>query len=232
MYKVPGKILLIEDDKNLGFVVQDVLNHSGYQVIHKYDGVSGLDEFKKTSYDLVLLDIMLPELDGYSVAKEIRSNGNNTPIIFITAKSMHEDKVKGFHVGADDFLTKPFSTEELKLRVNAVLKRTRSSLLKKDQDIIHQIGDFQYDYNNHKLKGKNGERRLTKKEAELLHLLCLRKNEILRRDIALVTIWGENDYFMGRSMDVYITKLRKMFQDDPRVSIKNIHNVGFKLDVE
>ena len=166
-----------------------------------------------------------------SKIEEIRAMDNETPIIFLSAKSMQEDRIKGFYLGADDFLSKPFSTKELKLRVDAILKRTRNNLLKNSQQLLHKIGKFQFDYRNHILKGPDSERKLTKKEADVLQMLCLNMNNTLRRDIALVTIWGENDYFMGRSMDVYITKLRKMLKGDPGISIKNIHNVGFKLEV-
>ncbi len=230
MRQSKGTILLVEDDKNLGIVIRDFLEMSGYQVILKEDGHEGLREFNNGVFDIVLLDIMLPLLDGFTVAEEIRKKDYETPIIFLTARSMKEDKLKGFRIGADDYITKPFSTEELKLRINAILRR-----IKKNTDgntSLFTIGKYTFNYANHILSNSREERQLTKREAELLRLLCLNMNNILRRDLALKTIWGEDDYFMGRSMDVYITKLRKMLGGDPSVSIVNIHNTGFRLEVK
>ncbi len=227
-----AKILLVEDDRNLGIVIHDYLEMSDYKVILARNGQEGLDEFKQNSYSLVLLDIMLPLVDGFSVAEEIRKTDCETPIIFMTAKSLKEDRIKGFKLGADDYITKPFSTEELKLRISAVLRRTKYKNNAVSPNIVFTIGQHTFDYTSHLLISAGNERRLTKREAELLHLLCQNMNRILRRDIALKTIWGEDDYFMGRSMDVYITKLRKMLGTDPDVSIVNIHNTGFKLDVK
>jgi DNA-binding response OmpR family regulator len=231
MTTAKAKILLVEDDRNLGTVIHDYLEMSDFKVMLAKNGQEGLNEFKQGSYNLVLLDIMLPLIDGYSVAEEIRKKDCETPIIFMTAKSLKEDRIKGFKLGADDYITKPFSTEELKLRINAVLRRT-SKKNQVNQNIIFTIGHHTFDYTSHMLISDGNERRLTKREAELLNLLCVNMNRILRRDIALKTIWGEDDYFMGRSMDVYITKLRKMLSTDPDVSIVNIHNTGFKLDVK
>jgi DNA-binding response OmpR family regulator len=231
MTTAKAKILLVEDDRNLGTVIHDYLEMSDFKVMLAKNGQEGLDEFKQGSYNLVLLDIMLPLIDGFSVAEEIRKKDCETPIIFMTAKSLKEDRIKGFKLGADDYITKPFSTEELKLRINAVLRRT-SKNNQVNQNIIFTIGRHTFDYTSHMLISDGNERRLTKREAELLNLLCVNMNRILRRDIALKTIWGEDDYFMGRSMDVYITKLRKMLSTDPDVSIVNIHNTGFKLDVK
>ncbi len=225
-----GKILLIEDDRNLGIIISDFLEMSGFQVIVREDGKEGLNEFLKNSYDLILLDIMLPLMDGFTVAEEIRKTDCDIPIIFLTARAMKEDKLKGFRVGGDDYITKPFSTEELKLRINAILRRSRNNNDKKNA--VYTIGRYTFDYTNHLLSTSQEERQLTRREAELLRLLCLNMNNVLRRDLALKTIWGEDDYFMGRSMDVYITKLRKMLGGDPSVSIVNIHNTGFKLEVK
>jgi DNA-binding response OmpR family regulator len=230
MVKTRGTILLVEDDKNLGIVISDFLEMSGFRVILREDGKEGLDAFKKGIYDLVLLDIMLPVMDGFTLAEEIRQIDCEIPLIFMTAKGMKEDKIKGFRLGADDYLTKPFSTEELKLRINAILRRARRNPVNKQQVFV--IGSYTFDYTNHSLSSSHGEQQLTRREAELLHLLCLNLNNVLRRDIALKSIWGEDDYFMGRSMDVYITKLRKMLADDPSVSIVNIHNTGFRLEVK
>jgi DNA-binding response OmpR family regulator len=232
MKTTKANILLVEDDRNLGTVIHDYLEMSDYKVMLAKNGQEGLDEFKQGSYSLVLLDLMLPLLDGFSVAEEIRKTDCETPIIFMTAKSLKEDRIKGFKLGADDYITKPFSTEELKLRISAVLKRTQAKNDLVRENIVFTIGHHTFNYTSHLLISGENERRLTKREAELLNLLCLNMNKILRRDIALKTIWGEDDYFMGRSMDVYITKLRKMLCTDPDVSIVNIHNTGFKLNVK
>jgi DNA-binding response OmpR family regulator len=230
MIKSKATILLVEDDKNLGIVIRDFLEMSDYQVILKENGKIGLDAFNKGVYDLVLLDIMLPMLDGFSVAEEIRKSNKEVPIIFMTAKAMKEDKFKGFQIGADDYITKPFSTEELQLRISAVLRRVKRNSNSRSAKYI--IGNYTFDFTNHLLTSAVSERQLTKREAELLNLLCLNMNNVLRRDVALKTIWGEDDYFMGRSMDVYITKLRKMLSGDPSISIVNIHNTGFRLEVK
>lgn len=230
MTKSKGTILLVEDDKNLGIVIRDFLEISGFQAVLKEDGKLGLNEFRNGSYDLILLDIMLPLLDGFSVAEEIRKSDCETPIIFLTAKNLKEDKLRGFRIGGDDYITKPFSTEELKLRIDAILRRARRN--PENKSSIYTIGRYTFDYTNHILSLAKEERQLTKREAELLRLLCLNMNNVLRRDQALKTIWGEDDYFMGRSMDVYITKLRKMLGGDPSVSIVNIHNTGFRLEVK
>jgi DNA-binding response OmpR family regulator len=225
-----GKILLVEDDKNLGYVLQDFLEISKYQVDLKEDGVSGFNAFHQGEYDLLLLDIMMPFKDGFTLAEEIRKEDQDIPIIFITAKSMTEDKIKGLRLGADDYITKPFSTEELRLRIEAILKRTKYSALLKANGTTYEFGKFVFDPNSHTLTTPEGNKKLTKKESELLHMLVINKNQVLRRDIALKAIWGENDYFMGRSMDVYVTKLRKILKDDAAITITNIHNIGFKLE--
>jgi len=230
--KLKGTILLVEDDKNLGFVITDFLGISGYKVQHAEDGVAGLETFRNGKFDLCILDIMMPFKDGFTLAEEIRQIDKNVPIIFLTAKTMKEDKIRGFKLGADDYITKPFSTEELSLRIEAIIRRTRHSLIATDQGIIFQIGKYTFNYSNQVLIGFGQERRLTKKEAEVLRLLCINKNKILRREIALKMIWGEDDYFMGRSMDVYITKLRKFLENDPSVNITNIHRTGFMLETK
>jgi DNA-binding response OmpR family regulator len=230
--KSKGNILLVEDDKNLGFILTDFLGMSGYQVEHAENGVAGLEIFRIGKFDLCILDVMMPLKDGFTLAREIRAMNENMPIIFLTAKTMKEDKIIGFKIGADDYITKPFSTEELNLRIEAILRRTRLSILGSDQPAVYQIGSYTFDYSNQLLTGPETERRLTKKEAEVLRLLCINKNKLLRREIALRMIWGEDDYFMGRSMDVYITKLRKFLARDPKVNITNIHRTGFMLEVK
>jgi two-component system, OmpR family, response regulator VicR len=225
-------ILLVEDDKNLGFVIKDSLEMAGYNVELSENGVTGYEAFLRATFDLAILDVMLPLKDGFTLAEEIRKKDYIIPIIFLTAKTMDEDKLTGFRAGGDDYVTKPFSLEELKMRIEAILKRTAISMMGVERATVFNIGIFTFNFENQVLTSPSGERRLTRKEAELLRFLCLNKNRILRRDLALKTIWGEDDYFMGRSMDVYITKLRKFLSEDPSVTIVNVHRTGFKLVVE
>ena len=232
MSKHKGNILLVEDDNNLGFVLKDYLEMTGYMVELCIDGESGLDAFNNNPYDLCILDIMLPLKDGFKLAKEIRKKDEKVPIVFLTAKNLEEDKIKGFKLGGDDYITKPFSTEELNMRISAILRRAQTSMAKIETEDIFEIGIFTFDYPNQILTTSNSERRLTNKEAEVLRLLCVYKNKILRRDTALKQIWGDDDYFMGRSMDVYIAKLRKFLQADERISINNIHGRGFILEIK
>jgi len=224
-------VLLVEDDENLGFVTKDFLEMSGFMVTLAMDGKQGLDYFYKGKYDIIILDIMMPQIDGFSVANTVRRKDKIIPIIFLTARSMKEDRIKGFRIGADDYITKPFSTEELKLRIEAILRRTNNNLTNSTD--IYEIGPYTFNYNEHILSSeKLGEHHLTKREAEVLKMLCEFKNKILRREVALKAIWGDDDYFMGRSMDVYITKLRKLLKTEDGVIINNIHNTGFKLEVD
>ncbi|MDG2370082.1 MAG: response regulator transcription factor [Flavobacteriales bacterium] len=219
-------ILLVEDDDNLGFVIQDNLKLNGYKVYLCKDGEIGLKTFNEKSIDICLLDVMLPKQDGFSLAKDIRKMNNSVPIIFLTAKAMIEDKTIGFEVGADDYLTKPFNMEELLLRINAVLKRTET--IKSPSANGFQLGNLFFDDLNYQLIGLE-TKKLTKKEAEILKLLCIEKNKVIEREIILKKIWGDDSYFNGRSLDVFITKLRKYLQDEESVSIENIHGIGFSL---
>jgi two-component system, OmpR family, response regulator VicR len=225
-------VLLVEDDKNLGYVIKDSLEMAGYNVELSENGVTGYEAFIRSTFDLAILDVMLPLKDGFTLAEEIRKKDYIIPIIFLTAKTMDEDKLTGFRAGGDDYVTKPFSLEELKMRIEAILKRTAISMMGVERATVFNIGIFTFNFENQVLTSPSGERRLTRKESELLRFLCLNKNRILRRDLALKTIWGEDDYFMGRSMDVYITKLRKFLSEDPTVTIVNVHRTGFKLVVE
>ena len=225
------KLLLVEDDENLGIVLKDFLEMEGYSVTHCSDGKAGLKAFSNQNFSLAILDIMLPLMDGFTLAEGIRKKNKNTPLIFLTAKSLKEDKIRGFKTGADDYITKPFSTEELVLRINAVLRRFENSPSELTKQ-VYKFGKFEFDYSEQSLRFGEKEKVLTRKEAEVLKMLCVYKNRLLKREIALTEIWGENDYFMGRSMDVYITKLRKLLRDDPGISIVNVHNSGFKLIVE
>jgi DNA-binding response OmpR family regulator len=228
------KILLVEDDPNLSFVIQDYLEMLDYRTKLCRDGEEGLAEFTKNNYDLVILDVMMPKKDGFSVAEDIRKFDDITPIIFLTAKSLKEDRIKGFQVGCDDYIAKPFSTEELSLRIKAILKRcamtTISGLEEKMENF--ELGEFTFDQTNMLLIHKDKTQSLTRKEVALLKLLCLNKDKLLTREKALKSIWGDDDYFIGRSMDVFISKLRKHLKADPRISITNVHGTGFKLEVK
>jgi DNA-binding response OmpR family regulator len=224
------KILLVEDDQNLGIVIKDFLEMEGFFVLHCQDGECGKKAFDKSKFHLIIIDIMLPLLDGFSLAGYIREYNKSVPLIFLTAKSMKEDKIKGFKIGADDYITKPFSTEELILRINAVLRRTENGPAQDESREIYHFGLFEFDYTDQLLKSKESVQ-LTRKEADVLRMLCKFRNTLLRREVALKEIWGENDYFMGRSMDVYIAKLRKLLKEDPSISIINVHNAGFKLKI-
>lgn len=227
------RILLVEDDLNLGIVTKDVLEMEGFAVDHCLDGESGKTAFLNRQYQLVLIDVMLPLLDGFSLAAFIREKNSVIPLIFLTAKNMKEDKIKGFKTGADDYITKPFSTEELVLRISAVLRRTSGETIEvRPEETQYAFGKFTFNYSEQSLSIKDKTVQLTKKEAEVLRMLCKYQNKLLRREVALKEVWGENDYFMGRSMDVYIAKLRKRLRDDPAISIINVHNAGFKLNVE
>lgn len=222
-------LLLVEDDMNLGFVVQDNLKMSGYKVVLATDGKQGLKQFNEGKFDMCLLDVMLPHKDGFSLAEDIRKANAEIPIIFLTAKSMTEDKIKGFRSGGDDYITKPFSTEELLLRIEAILKRSKPGRsVQKDH---FAIGNYSFDASNYTLKLGGTEQRLTKKESEILKLLCAHINEVLPRELVLNMIWGDDNYFNGRSLDVFLSKIRKYLKDDPSVSITNVHGVGFRLQV-
>jgi len=227
------KILFVEDDPNLSMVLKDYLEMIGYEVDHGKDGEEGLSLFKSNSYDIAILDIMMPKKDGLTLASEIKEIQASIPIIFLTAKNQKEDKLEGFKQGCDDYITKPFSTEELNLRVKAILKRCKNMEMSSTPVIEkYNIGKFLFDSTNLVLTLDEDEKRLTRKEASLLKLLCENKNELLAREVALETVWGENDYFIGRSMDVFIAKLRKYLKADPNVKITNVHGIGFKLEIE
>jgi two-component system, OmpR family, response regulator len=233
MDKTQFSILLVEDDPNLSAVLKDYLEMTGYSTIHCNDGDAGLDEFKKHHFDICILDVMMPKKDGFALADDIRKINEEVPIIFLTAKSLKDDRIRGFQHGCDDYITKPFSTEELSLRIKAILKRCslRSNGEKRSLDGTYQLGRFTFDYVNMLLKSADGEKHLTRKESGVLKLLCEYQNQLLPRDVALKKVWGGSDYFIGRSMDVFIAKLRKMLSEDPRISISNVHGTGFKLTV-
>ena len=223
------KILLAEDDNNLGNLLKEYLEAKNYSVSWAKNGKEGFDIFKKSFYDLCLLDVMMPLKDGFTLAKEIRAQNKAVPIVFLTAKSMKEDAIEGFTVGADDFITKPFSMEELLLRLNAILRRTKNQTTADNNIKAFEIGKYKFDYENQTLVLGKKDQGLTTKEAELLRLLCLHKNDVLDRNFALNAIWKDDNYFNSRSMDVFVTRLRKYLKDDPKVEIINIHGKGFKL---
>lgn len=225
-------ILLVEDDYNLGFVIQDQLKSQGYTVHFASDGVEGLKKFNDETVHLCIFDVMMPKKDGFTLARDIRKTNQNVPILFLTAKNQTEDKIEGFKAGGDDYLTKPFSTEEFLLRVKAILKRV--NLVEKEEiPSSFELGTITFDAENYVLKYKEGEdKKLTKKEAKILLLLVQNMNKVLPRDVVLNSVWGQDDYFVGRSLDVFITKLRKYLKQDEKVTINNIHGVGFKLIIE
>ncbi len=228
------RILLVEDDSNLSMVLQDYLELMHYRVVVAHDGEMGLQLFNTNSFHLCVLDVMLPKLDGFSLATAIRESGSQVPIIFLTAKSLKEDRLKGFAYGCDDYITKPFSTEELNLRIKAILRRCIRNFAPDDllEQRIFSFGNLVLDTQNLSLAGPVKTHSLTKKEASLLRFMCENKNKVLARDLVQKTIWGETDYFVSRSMDVFIARLRKYLKDDPTVKIINVHGVGFMLEVQ
>lgn len=229
MEEVKTKVLLVEDEANLGNLLKDYLNAKGYETVLCTDGQEGFDTFTRQKFDICILDIMLPIKDGYTLAKEIRQADKFVPIIFLTAKSLPDDKIEGFKSGADDYLTKPFNMEELLFRIKAVLKRSSATPGVVDEEGNFTIGKYYFDSTKQVLKLGSEERKLTSKESELLRLLCLNMNKTLDRNFALKTIWHDDSYFNARSMDVYITKLRKYLKEDSSIEILNVHGKGFKL---
>lgn len=226
------KILLVEDDTNLGQVLSEYLGIKGYETRLCKDGDEGLESYEKGKFDLCILDIMMPKKDGFTLAQEIRSKDKQIPIIFLTAKSMKEDTIRGLKIGADDYMTKPFSMEELLLRIQAVMRRVKKGSQGKSQNGIFKVGKFVFDENKQQLQSDGNVTRLTTKESALLKLLAERKNSILNRREALKDVWGDDSYFNARSMDVYITKLRKLLKEDSTLQIMTVHGEGFKLLVE
>ncbi len=226
------KILLVEDDPNLGSLLQDYLQLKGkFEVILCPDGDEGLKAFTKQVFDLCILDVMMPKKDGFTLGKDIRKINEKVPIIFATAKTMLEDKSAAYDLGGDDYITKPFRIEELLLRINALLKRS-SARDNMEEEIVQEqfkIGDYEFDYTTQLISYKGQQQKLSTKEAELLRLLCLKKNTVLTREEALLSIWYDDNYFNGRSMDVFLSKLRKYLKEDPKVEIINVHGKGYKL---
>lgn len=225
------KILLVEDDPNLGLLLQDYLQLKGkFEVVLCKDGEEGLKAFTRQNYDLLILDVMMPKKDGFTLGKEIRKFNAQVPIIFATAKGMIEDKTQAFNLGGDDYITKPFRIEELLLRINALLKRVNNSeKSEEEKQTLFKIGRYSFDYTSQMISSGETHQKLSTKEAELLRLLCLRKNEVLTREEALLNIWHDDNYFNGRSMDVFLSKIRKYLREDTNVEIINVHGRGYKL---
>jgi two-component system OmpR family response regulator len=222
------KVLLAEDDSNLGNLLRNYLTAKNYETKLYENGSLALKAFSSGNFGLCILDIMMPEMDGLTLAKEIRLKDPNVPIIFLTAKNQKEDVIEGFKYGGDDYITKPFSMEELLYRIEAILRRSVNTVIKKKEN-SYVIGDYTFDPLKQILAHKNQSIKLTTKESELLELLCIHGNEILERNYALKTIWIDDNYFNARSMDVYITRLRKYLRKDPSIKILNVHGRGYKL---
>ena len=224
------RLLLVEDDDSLGFMLKDNLEMSGYKVRLCRDGEKGLTAFHNDNYHLCILDVMLPLKDGFSLAEDIRKYNQKVPIVFLTAKNQKDDRIKGFKLGGDDYITKPFSLEEFLLRVEAVLKRVYDRPSSSDQKHQYSIGKYTFEVNNHLLSINGNSTKLTNKEARLLKILVQHKNQVVERDLIMKTIWEDEGHFVARSMDVFISKLRKYLAEDPSIKISNIHGVGYRLE--
>ncbi|WP_422360545.1 response regulator transcription factor [Reichenbachiella sp.] len=222
-------ILLVEDDESLGFVIKDNLENKGYAVQLSKDGEAGLNDFDSRTFDLCILDVMLPKMDGFTLAGKIRQRSKVTPIIFLTAKGMQEDKLEGFKLGGDDYMTKPFSMEELTYRIEVFLRRMGSAT---DESAVRSLGSYSFDLNSFALSIGDQTQKLTRREAEILQFLSDRIDTLVKREELLIALWGDDDYFKGRSLDVFISKLRKYLKFDENVDIENYHGVGFKLVVK
>ncbi|NBW72040.1 MAG: DNA-binding response regulator [Flavobacteriia bacterium] len=224
------KILLVEDDLNLGLIISDHLKSDGYAVSLCNNGVEAMQRFNEDKFHLCIFDVMLPRKDGFTLTRDIRKTNSEIPILFLSARGMTEDKVEGFNAGGDDYLSKPFSIEELQLRIKALLKRVNIKVDEKEQT-NYLLGIFVFDTENQTLVSNDQIKTLTKKEVQILKILFKYKNQVVSREVILNAVWGQNDYFIGRSLDVFITKLRKYLREDPKILISNIHGVGFKFEI-
>ncbi|HXB43662.1 MAG TPA: response regulator transcription factor [Puia sp.] len=229
MQNPKAKVLLAEDDLSLGYVIKDNLTDAGYDVVLCPDGQTAIDKFDKNEFSICLLDVMMPNKNGFDVAKKIRQQTDLVPILFLTAKSLEEDKIKGFETGADDYITKPFSMQELLMRMEVFLRRSKK--MHSENAVSFNIGKLKFSYTDLKLTIGKNVFSLTQKEADLLKFLCEHSNRVLKREEVLLNVWGKDDYFLGRSMDVFITKLRKYFRADPSINLETIHGVGFRFNV-
>jgi DNA-binding response OmpR family regulator len=230
MFKERFKILLAEDDLNLGVLLVDYLETEGFDVKLCKDGELAIKAFQGNQFDICLLDVMMPKMDGFSLAKGIRLMDKKIPVIFITAKSLREDKLKGYGLGADDYITKPFDEEELLWKIKAVIRRIPENKSESKTEII-SIGKYTFDFNNQSLTIGGKTKRITEKESDILNYLSAHRNNIIKREEVLKDLWGENNYFFGRSLDVFITKIRKYLKEDPNLSIENVFGVGFIFNV-
>lgn len=230
MSKRKLKILLVEDDTNLGFLLLEFLESNGFDVKLYRDGISGFNGFRASKFNFCILDVMMPLMDGFTLAEKIRESNQKIPIIFLTARSMKEDKLRGFRIGIDDYITKPFDEEELLFRIQSILKRITPE--EETKKVIYQLGKIAFDAQNQVLKIDGQSKRLTSKESKILELLAKSKNNIVNRDTLMKEVWGETDYFIGRSLDVFISKLRKHLKDEPKLKIETIPTVGIILNVE
>jgi DNA-binding response OmpR family regulator len=224
------KILLVEDDKTLNFIVKDNLEQAGYSVISVEDGVSAISAFKTGKFSLCLLDVMLPKKDGFTVAREIRETDDHVPIIFLTARSMTEDRINGLTIGGDDYMTKPFSMEELLLKIRVFLKRTQTTTESSTDKNYYKLGSFNFYFDSLVLESDGERKTLTYKEAELLRYFCDNPNKVLSRSDILKQVWGSDDYYLGRSLDVFISRLRKYLGGDENIKILNLHGIGFRFN--
>jgi len=223
------KILIVEDDEILGFLLTEYLGLEGYEVTLCKDGVSGLSTFKGNCFDICVLDVMMPNMDGFTLAKKIRAVNEDIPFLFLTARTLKTDRLNGFAIGAEDYITKPFDEEELLCRLKVCLRRQGNGQEQTAKETKFSIGDFNFDYSMQELCYKGSAQRLTEKENEVLRLLCLHQNKVLRREEAVEQIYGRKDYFLGRSFDVFVSRLRKMLSKDSRIVIENVFKVGFIL---
>ncbi len=230
MSKKRFNILLVEDDPNLGLLLVDYLETEGFDVKLCKDGELALETFQTRSFDLCLLDVMLPKMDGFTLAKSIRSQNKKIPILFITAKSLKEDKLKGYDLDADDYITKPFDEEELLWKIKAVIRRIPEYKIENKIGIC-SLGSYTFDFNNQSLTIGDITKRITEKESDILHYLSSHRNQVIKREEMVKDLWGKNDYFLGRSLDVFITKIRKYLKDDPDIRIENVFGVGFIFNV-
>jgi len=224
-----ARILLLEDDPNLGLIIEESLIREGFPVVLCRDGEEGLVAFDSGDFDLCLVDVMMPKLDGFEFTRRLRAQGENVPLIFLTARALTEDRVEGFRIGCDDYVTKPFSMEELLLRIQAVLRRVAPSIDSDPGSDFFQIGNYVFNHLERTLSHDNMCQQLTDREADLLELLCQHQDRTLSRSFALRRIWGDDSYHAGRSMDVFISRLRKLLKEDSRVKIRTVHGQGYKL---
>ncbi|AWI25934.1 response regulator transcription factor [Flavobacterium pallidum] len=226
---MPFKILYAEDDDTLAFLTKDNLEQNGYEVIHCADGTSCLETFNSGFFDICIFDIMMPKMDGFELASEVRKKNTDIPIIFLSAKTLKEDRIKGLRIGADDYLVKPFSIEELLLKIEIFLKRSQRAT---SPNPIYELGSYRFDSLNYLVFKENEKITLTEREAELLKYFLDNKNKVLKREQILTALWGDDDYFMGRSLDVFISRLRKVIANEQGLSIENLHAIGFKFKYE